>query len=113
MARKYNYGISSGKVSKSDGQVINWGDKINSSNNLSETIIGGKSGLKIDDTNLHTAPNGLAIFAIKAMEDSIINTVTGDIDLDGETVLESDIIYGTWSNIELTSGKVIIYYKDV
>jgi len=43
------------------------------------------------------------------VEDTVINTVTGNIDVDGITILAGTMIYGRWTALTLTSGKVIAY----
>ena len=73
-----------------------------------EESIGGLGGQYITDTNEAT-PNQARFICIQAVEDTVINTVTGNIDVDGITILAGTMIYGRWTALTLTSGKVIAY----
>ena len=49
-------------------------------------------------------------FAVQFLSDSVINTLTGNMDgTPTETFSKGDVIYGRFSYIYLTSGSAIIY----
>lgn len=103
----------SGESFDSNNNIVNWIDKILNFEKTLNASLGLAGGIKINDTNWHQAPPGKTIFAIKVIAEIVVNEINGDIDLDGETIAQSDIIYGDWESIRLTSGTAIIYYKDV
>lgn len=132
--KKFDYGTGSGKVSKSNGQSMNWADVMIEIRDLIQlsreegaqnysayfaelTKIGaatiGAAGIKVDDVLNHVAPGGYTIFAIKAVTETVVAAVVGDIDMNGETIPISDVIYGNWHSVRLTSGTAILYYKEV
>jgi len=73
-----------------------------------EESIGGLGGQYITDTNEAT-PNQPRFICIQAIEDTVVSTVTGNIDIDGITLLAGTMVYGRWTALTLTSGKVIAY----
>ena len=81
-------------------------------NDLYNAQFGGGNGILIDDTALH---NGV-FYAIKALDGSVsvdgANCVTNVID-GGATfpIPEGTTIYGNFTSLKLTGGKVIAYYK--
>lgn len=79
---------------------------------LIESSIGKHGGAYIDDTDAHTPTANYTFFAIQALEDIVINAVTGNIDVGGATIPEGNMIYGAWSSITLTSGSCIAYQKE-
>jgi hypothetical protein len=66
----------------------------------------------ITDTAAH--PGDWNVIKAGGGADAVFTTLTtkqGD-DLDGMTLRAGDVIYGSFSNIELTSGEVIAYYRE-
>lgn len=51
-------------------------------------------------------------YAIKALDNSVISatSVEGD-DLSGQSIIVTDIIFGFFSSVTCTSGKILVYYK--
>ena len=78
-----------------------------------ESNMGIYGGTRITDTNAATPNSGYEFFAIQAEEDTVIDTVVGNLDLDGAAITAEGIRYGRWSSIKLTSGKVIAYQRLV
>lgn len=79
--------------------------------NQKDQYLGQKGWDKISDTNVH---NG-EWFAIKAdgAADAVFTTLTcntGDSG-DGMTLLAGDVIYGSFTSIDLTSGTIYAYRK--
>jgi len=76
---------------------------------LSNLSFGQMGFTSITDTNAHAG----TFVAIKAVHgDAVISTATssiGDNLPTSMTVLEGDVIYGAFSSITLTSGKVLAY----
>ena len=73
----------------------------------------GQVGFSVfSDTSAHTGE----FYAIKAVNgNAVVNTAVtplGD-DLSAITILEGDIIYGNFTSITLTSGKVLAYKYGV
>ena len=69
----------------------------------------GKNPYFISDTSAHT---GLTSYAVKAIEDTIIDAIVSDVrgnTLVGETILAGDIWYLKASSITLTSGALFVY----
>jgi hypothetical protein len=88
----------------------NWVDMSRKLSILDSTI-GANGGTYIDDTSANTPGTGYSYFAIQALEDVVIDSVTGNIDIGSATITEGNIVYGSWSSITLTSGKCIAYKK--
>jgi hypothetical protein len=79
-----------------------------------DASLGDDGGIVISDTDTHTPGTGYEFFAIKALNDIVINSATGNIDdIDGITVYEKDVIFGNWTNLKLTSGSCLAYKKKV
>ena len=73
-----------------------------------EESIGNAGGQYIVDTNEAT-PNSRRFIAIQAITDTTISSITGNIDISGAILLAGTIVYGKWTALTLTSGKVIAY----
>lgn len=69
---------------------------------------GSASGQYITDTNEAT-PSLPRFIAIQAISNTVISSVTGNIDVSGIELLAGMIIYGRWTALTLTSGEVIAY----
>ena len=95
------YGASSGKFSKSDGTIINAADIINAMLNNSFAKNGG---LYIDDTVLKTPPTNYNFIAIQALEEAVIESITGNVNLNGATLPQNFVVFGVFSEIILSSG---------
>lgn len=104
---------NTGRAVKGSGEVVNWATLLTSIKQMTQASLGGSNGIKVDDVDMHRPPNGKVIFAIKAITESVVNNVDGDIDISGETIPISDIIYGKWTGVQLTSGTVILYYRKI
>lgn len=67
-------------------------------------------GKYITNTSTTTPVGGFVFVAIQAIEDTVINTSASNISgLTGATLLAGMTIYGRFTSITLTSGKVIAY----
>lgn len=74
---------------------------------LAETSLGEKDGVFIDDTN-ETTGNFSIIYPLEYTE---IDEIIGNIDgLSSCNLLAGIPLYGRFTSITLTSGKVIAYY---
>ena len=91
---------------------------------MSDITIGQDGGNVITDTSIHTVPDvalrpNQCWFAVQVIADAVFNTsgtVTNLTDfsgLSGVTISAGQIIYGRFTSIQLASGKVIAYQKDV
>lgn len=76
-------------------------------------FIADKGGKYIVNTSATTPETGTKFFSIQALEDTVISAVTGNIDLSGATLVGGLTVFGEWTSITLTSGKVIAYQKGV
>ena len=57
-----------------------------------------------------TAATTENFFAVQFLSDSVINSITGNMDgTPTETFSKGDVIYGRFSAIDLTSGSAILY----
>lgn len=70
---------------------------------------GGYGGTPIVNTDTVTPDSGYVFSPIQCIEDTVIDEVVGNIDIDGLTFTDGAIIGGEYSSIKLTSGKVIAY----
>jgi hypothetical protein len=73
-----------------------------------EESIGSLGGQYITDTSEAT-PTKPRFICIQAIEDTVVSATTGNPDVDGITLLAGTMIYGRWTALTLTSGKVIAY----
>lgn len=72
--------------------------------------IGHFGGQVINDTVEATPDNNYKIFfAIQALDDTVINSVDGNLDISGTTLIAGTVVFGRWSSVQLTSGSVIAY----
>lgn len=72
-------------------------------------MLGYYGGERVTDTLPH-AGNFCAIYAL---EDSVINTTTGNIEnLDGTSLTAGMSILGIFTSVTLTSGAVILYNSE-
>lgn len=76
---------------------------------MMKSTLGREGATYITDTNAHTPDTDYVFYAIKAITETVINAITGEPDIDSATIPISDIIYGDWSSITLTSGTCIAY----
>ena len=72
--------------------------------------LGEHGGVRISNTAKHEAPEGYYIAVIQAEEDTVIDAVIGNIDLDGAKITAEGIRAGKWSELTLTSGVCIAYH---
>ena len=73
--------------------------------------MGGLGGVYIDDTEVHTPPDGLVIVAIFAEKDTVVAASTSNItNLDGFSIAAEGQRPGRFTSIQLTSGIATAYY---
>ena len=98
-----NYGINSGKA-LNENEVINWVGLLVGSNNSLRCSMGEFGGA----VRAAGTYNG-NFCCIKALEDSVV-TASGNINgLTAVTILGGDNVPGTFSQVIVVSGKVILY----
>jgi hypothetical protein len=74
--------------------------------------IGQAGADNITDTSAHTPTNADEWYAIHALEDSVISSLTesnASGNLAGKTILGGDVLFGSFTAITLTSGTVRCY----
>jgi len=71
--------------------------------------LGYHGGKYITTTSATTPDNGKKFFAIQAITDTVINQVSGNINVASISLSAGITIYGEWTSITLTSGSVIAY----
>lgn len=68
------------------------------------------SNIRITDTTEATPPDGRVFVGIKALANTVLGTVVGNITgLDGAEILAGDVVTGRFTSIILTSGDCIAY----
>lgn len=100
-----SYVPKTGRALKEDEEAINLADKI-------EESLGGKGAVYISDTVAHTPPEGKVFIALQVLESAIIDAIIpsfGGNDISGAVIGEGHFIYGRFSSIKLTSGRLIAY----
>lgn len=88
---------------------------------MSDIELGLDGGDVITDTTAHTPPDGgsQCWFAVLIIADAVLNTSgttvnwNGLANLSGVTISAGTVLYGKFTAIQLASGKVIAYQKDV
>jgi hypothetical protein len=73
------------------------------------STIGKDGGKYITTTNATTPDAGKKFFAIQAITDTVINAVSGNINVASMSLGAGIVIYGEWTSVTLTSGSVIAY----
>lgn len=99
----------SGRTLKENGEYINIAD-------LAGESLGGKGFEFIADTVEHVAPNGMVYIALQVVDDAELDSyetepdglITGNT-LEGELLPAGFVLYGRYTSVKLTSGKVIAY----
>ena len=99
----------SGRTLKENGEYVNIAD-------LTEETLGGKGFEFIADTFEHVAPNGMVYIALQVVDDAELDSyetepdglITGST-LTGELLPVGFVLYGRYTSVKLTSGKVIAY----
>ena len=99
----------SGRVLREDDSVVNIAD-------LAEEILGRKGFEFISDNAEHTAPEGMVYIALQVVDDAVIASyktdegaeITGNT-FTGQLLPAGFILYGRYTSVTLTSGKVIAY----
>ena len=99
----------SGRVLREDDSVVNIAD-------LAEEILGGKGFEFISNTAKHAAPEGMVYIALQVLDDAVIDSyatdegaeITGNT-FTGQLLPAGFILYGRYTSVTLTSGKVIAY----
>ena len=82
----------------------------NSDENINASLGQYASNVRITDTTTTTPPDGRVFVAIKALADTTLDTILGNItDLDGAIIFAGDIVVGRFTSIILTSGDCIAY----
>ncbi len=77
---------------------------------IMEQSIGRFGSKSITDTNATTPDTGLKFIAIQVTEDAVIGTLVGNMtNSSGLTLPTGVVVYGLFTSITLTSGKVIAY----
>lgn len=99
-----NIQVANADVSSSNPMPVNTKKAIDSS-------IGVYGGAYITTTATTTPSTGHTFFAIQAIEDVVISSVTGNIDVSSIAFDAGITIYGDWTAIKLTSGKVLAYQR--
>jgi hypothetical protein len=95
-----------GNAFNSSGEVVNYIDIIDSLLNFQ---FARKGGIFIDDTSVHEPEAPYQFIAIQAIEDAELKATGNILNADSITLAAGISIYGIFSNITLTSGKVIAY----
>jgi hypothetical protein len=99
----------SGRMLKENGGYVNIAD-------LAGETLGGKGFEFISDTDEHVAPNGMVYIALQVVDDAEIASyetepaglITGNT-FTGELLPAGFVLYGRYTSVTLTSGKVIAY----
>lgn len=99
-----NLQVSNSDISISNPVPINTKEIIDSS-------MGIYGGAYITTTATTTPSEGYTFFAIQAVTDTIISSISGNIDVSSIALSEGLTIYGSWSSIELTSGSILAYQR--
>jgi len=77
---------------------------------LLEQFSGNIPAKRINTTDETTSDANYDFVMIKALQDTTIDTTTGNINnFDGAVILAGDFVIGRWSSITLTSGDCIAY----
>lgn len=100
-----SYSLKSGRAIKEDDTVINLADKL-------EESLGGKGAVYIKNTLSHTPPTGQVFIAIQVLESAVIDAISPDFggnDITGDLLGEGQLIYGRFTSIKLTSGRILAY----
>jgi hypothetical protein len=98
----------SGRTLKENGEYVNIAD-------LTEESLGRKGFEFISDTAEHVAPEGMVYIALQVVDDAVIGSyetdgaeITGNT-FTGELLPAGFILYGRYTSVTLTNGKVIAY----
>jgi hypothetical protein len=99
----------SGRMLKENGEYVNIAD-------LTEESLGRKGFEFISDTAEHVAPEGMVYIALQVVDDAVIDSyetepeelITGNT-FTGELLPAGFILYGRYTSVTLTNGKVIAY----
>lgn len=102
---------STGYALDSNGNLINWVDLIKSVS----ASLGENGAIVISDQELHEPDNGKIFFLFEAVEDeATINSAVGNMEnIDSLVLSRNGKAYGVFSNVKLTSGKIIAYMREV
>jgi hypothetical protein len=76
-----------------------------------DSSMGINGGNYITTTATTTPSTGYSFFAIQAITDTVVSSVTGNIDVSSIALSAGYTIYGAWTAIKLTSGSVIAYKR--
>lgn len=99
-----NIQVANADVSSSNPVPIDVKEIIDSS-------MGIYGGNYITTTATTTPSTGYTFFAIQAITDTVVSSVTGNIDVSSIQLSAGYTIYGAWTAIKLTSGSVIAYKR--
>lgn len=89
-------------------------DDISANLDASNLLNYGLNGfLVLDSTLVDTTPDNFTFYAIKALESSVISTTT-DVyqNLDNQSIIVTDVIFGNFTSVICHSGKVLVYVKE-
>lgn len=102
---------STGYMMDSNGNKINITDIIKSFN----ATIGVSGSIIISDTDTYTPDDGKIFFCFEGLEgDAVVASALGNSEnIAGTTIGKHGKIYGVFSNVKLTSGKIIAYMREV
>ena len=77
---------------------------------LKDTTMGANGSKRITTTDATTPDTGFVFVAIQVTEDAVFTTLTGNMaNTTALTLSAGLVIYGRFTSITLTSGKVIAY----
>ena len=76
-----------------------------------DSSMGVNGGEYITSTATTTPSTGYTFFAIQAISNTVISSVTGNIDVSSMALDAGLTIYGAWTAVKLTSGSVVAYQR--
>lgn len=119
MSQINNMKVGSGREYGEGDVVINTADvltDIETNTDAQEAILkaqmGGYGGNFISDTAAHTPATGYVFVALQAVADTVISAYSpafGGNALTGVTLTAGTVIYGRFTTVTLTSGKLLAY----
>ena len=100
------YAPKSGRILREDSTTMNQAD-------YAVNAMGGNGFEFISDTVAHTPPTGQVFVALQVIADAVISAytytgVSGNT-FTGNTIPSGTVVFGRFTSVTLTSGKVIAY----
>jgi len=110
MNQEQNKTPASGYALDSNGNLVNWLEIVKT---VASSV--GEDGSKvISNTELTSPDSGKIFFCFEGLEgDAVIESAVGNSEnIAGSTIGKHGKIYGKFSNVKLTSGKIIAYMRE-